>query len=350
MQPLNAARLFASALKEETAASPAAADLTEKIDASIASADRLLRALLNVSKLDAGGIEPEFTVFPLNDLFDELENEFSITAAEKGLEFRRADTSLWVRSDRGLLLSALQNLTANAVRYTDHGKVLIGARRRGVGVSVEIRDTGRGIPEDRQAEIFEEFKRLPRDVSIAGAGLGLAIVDRIARLLDMPLTLRSRLGRGSAFCFSVERAPAGALREVKKRQTAFAPLDGRRVLCVDNEASVREALQALLSRWGAEATAVHSRTAALALYKDGAPPPHLVIIDYQLDDGETGLDALDALAALWGAAPDAIMITATGSAEAAREAAAHGVPVLMKPVEPAELRALIAQTLPAAAE
>ena len=242
LQPLNAARLFASALKEETAASPAAADLTEKIDASIASADRLLRALLNVSKLDAGGIEPEYTVFPLNDLFDELENEFSLTAAEKGLEFRRADTSMWVRSDRGLLLSALQNLTANAVRYTDRGKVLVGARRRGAHASIEIRDTGRGIPEDRQAEIFEEFKRLPRDVSIAGAGLGLAIVDRIVRLLDMPLTLRSRLGRGSAFCFSLERAPAGALREVKKRQTAFAPLDGRRDLCVDNEASVREAL------------------------------------------------------------------------------------------------------------
>lgn len=350
LQPLNAARLFASALKEEAAGAAEITALTDKIDASIASADRLLRSLLNVSRLDAGGFAPELANFPLDDLFEEVENEFRMAAVQKGLEFRRAPTSIWVRSDRGLLLSALQNLVANAVRYTDAGKVLIGARREGARVLIEIRDTGRGIPEDRQKEIFEEFRRLPRDAALSGAGLGLATVERISRLLSTPLTLRSEVGRGSVFALSAERAPQGAVMEVKKDSAEPLPLMGRRVLCVDNEASVREALEALLMRWGAEVRAARSGEEALGLYADGAAPPDLVFIDYQLDEGETGFDALDRLARLWGRTPETVMITASGSGEAERLAEARGVPVLMKPVEPAELRALVAQLSAAAAE
>ena len=349
LQPLNAARLFASALKEEAAGAPEITALTDKIDASIASADRLLRSLLNVSKLDAGGFTPDMTSFPLDDLFEEVENEFRMAAVQKGLEFRRAPTSIWVRSDRGLLLSALQNLVANAVRYTDAGKVLIGARREGARVRIEIRDTGRGIPEDRQQEIFEEFKRLSRDTGVSGAGLGLATVERVARLLSMPVSLHSVVDRGSAFMLSAERVPEGASPEAKKDKGApLLPLSGRRVLCIDNEAAVREALEALLTRWGAEVALARSGEEALGLYTDGAAPPQLVFIDYQLDDGETGFDALDRLTDHWGHAPETVMITASGSGETERVADARAMPILMKPVEPAELRALIAQMAAAA--
>lgn len=350
LQPLNAARLFASALKEETAGLQAAASLTDKIDASIASADRLLRALLNVSKFDAGGVVPEVTAFPLNALFEELENEFRLAAMQKGLQLRRVDTGLWVKSDRGLLLSALQNLVSNAVRYTDAGKVLIGARRRGERILIGVFDTGRGIPEDRQADIFEEFKRLPRDTAISGAGLGLATVDRIASLLEMPLALVSSPERGSAFTLLAERADARAQPIAQTTKTGAPLLKGRKVLCIDNEASVREALEALLSRWGAQVLTASSGAAAEACYAAGAEPPQFVIIDYQLDDGETGFDALDALASLWGRVPDTIMITASSSGEAEIIAAARGVPVLTKPVEPAELRAALSQMAAKAAE
>jgi len=350
LQPLNAARLFASALKEEADGAPAITALTEKIDASIASADRLLRSLLNVSRLDAGGFTPELTRFPLNELFEELENEFRMSAVQKGLEFRRAPTSIWVRSDRGLLLSALQNLVANAVRYTDAGKVLIGARRSGSRVLIEVRDTGRGIPEDRRKEIFEEFKRLPRDAAIAGAGLGLATVERIARLLSMPIALHSAPGRGSVFALSAERAAAGRASPAAKPALAARPLKGRRVLCIDNEAAVREALEAVLTRWGAAATLARSGAEAVDLYADGTEPPHLVVIDYQLDGDETGFDALDRLSSMWGFTPDAVMITASGAGEPEKLAAARGMPLLIKPVEPAELRALIAQMGAVAAE
>ncbi|MEM8988133.1 MAG: PAS-domain containing protein [Pseudomonadota bacterium] len=348
LQPLNAARLFASALAEEAGAGSDAADLAGKIDSSIASADRLLRSLLNISKLDAGGLQPEYSDFPLQAVLDDLTNEFAMAAAEKGLRFSCASTGLWVRSDRGLLFSALQNLVSNAVRYTDEGRVLIGARRAGDTVRVEVRDTGRGVPEDRKIEIFEEFRRLDRDAEISGAGLGLATVDRIARLLSLPLALRSKVGAGSTFSLTAPRAEAAA--ESAAPPPARAPLDGLVALCIDNDQTVLESMEAALGRWGATALTARSDEDALVKYGADLPPPDLLILDYQLDRGRTGFDVLQRFDAIWPRRPFTIMITASASGAAEARAAREGVAVLAKPVEPAELRALIGQMRRQAAE
>ncbi|MEM6851389.1 MAG: PAS-domain containing protein, partial [Pseudomonadota bacterium] len=356
LQPLNAARLFASALSEEVGSDGPPAELAEKISASIASADRLLRALLNISKLDAGGIQPELGAFSLNELFEELRNEFSVIAAEEALMLRVRPTDLWVRSDRGLLMSILQNLVSNALRYTDEGGVLLACRVKDGAARIEIYDTGRGIPPEKLREVFGEFQRLPRDAARPGAGLGLAIVDRTAKLLGHPLDVVSTESRGTRFAITAPTtrpkadADAGATPLSASRRPASSLLSGRRVLCIDNERQILDALSALLIRWGAEAITATGLAEARANLGDG-PPPDLVLLDYRLDDGATGVAVYEALTADWGGArPPAILITASQSDGFQQQADEIGAPVLSKPVEPAALRALISQMLRAAAE
>ncbi len=353
LQPLNAARLFASALDEETKAAPdAARHLVHDIERSIASADRLLRALLDISKLDAGRLDPTVAPFPVADLFGEIRTEFAARAKEKGLRFRVADTPAWVRSDRGLLLSVLQNFVANAVRYTERGGVLVGARPRGPDLQIEVWDTGPGVPADARRRIFDEFERLSDSGGHErGLGLGLAIADRIARLLDHRLSLDSTVGRGSVFRVHVART--AAIQTFPARRIGRSPgvdprLNGRRVLCVDDDPQARRALMALITRWGCraeEAANVHEAVEAAR-----RTHPELVIADYQLADGETGPGACDAIAAQTGRRPALAVVSAerTGLAHAAASAA--GAPFLPKPVEPARLRALMTQMLRAAGE
>ena len=353
MQPLNAARLFTSALREAAADNGELVALTDKTDASIASADRLLRALLDISKLDAGGMRPEFTDFPLQGLFDEFTTEFALTAEKKGLAFQTVPTSMWVRSDRGLLFSALQNIISNAVRYTDKGRIVVGARRRGRRVRIDVIDTGRGVPQERQSEIFLEFKRLERDRDAGGAGLGLAMVDRIAKLLDLELNLRSADRVGSRFSLTAARAAAVARpREASAAHASRsqASLAGLSAICIDNDDSVRDGTHALLTRWGCAADCFASDRDAIAALGPDASAPDLLLLDYQLDDGRTGFDALKSLEEFWGERPLTIMITASASGAPATEAAETGIPILAKPIEPGELRALINQLRRRAAE
>ncbi|MEO1015773.1 MAG: PAS-domain containing protein [Pseudomonadota bacterium] len=355
LQPLNAARLFASALKDPRDAADGR-ELAGKIDAAIASADGLLRSLLNISKLDAGGVTPDIGPVRLADIFEALKTAFEVAAEEKGLRLHVAPTSLYVESDRGLLTSALQNLVANAVRYTDEGRVLIGARRVNGDVRIDVRDTGRGVPERKRKEIFQEFSRLERDADTGGAGLGLATVDRIARLLGHEIGLQSTEGAGSIFSLRAPRAepPASDIQQDTQPQRALRParsgLEGLTAICIDNDAAVREAMTAALSRWGVSVQAFASDVDAVEAQSPGAPPPDFLLLDYQLDHGRTGFDALDALEARWDARPVTIMITASSSGDAEAEAATRGVPIVAKPIEPAELRALIAQLRRAAAE
>ncbi|MEM9169447.1 MAG: PAS-domain containing protein [Pseudomonadota bacterium] len=349
LQPLNAARLFASALRDGPSSADDVADITAKIDASIASADRLLRALLNISKLDAGGVKPEYSNFLLSEVFDELQNEFALAAEEKGLSLHAVPTRLAIRSDRGLFFSAMQNFVANAIRYTDRGRIVLCARRDGDGIRVEVRDSGRGIPADCRTVIFREFQRLDRDLNVEGAGLGLATVDRIAKLLDLTVGVRSEVGRGSVFSLRARRA-AAAPRAAPARGGRAAGLGAISVLCIDNDPAVLDAMTAVLTRWGASvATFLDDRNAVDALDPSGEPPD-LLLLDYQLGGGRTGFDALAALQAHWGRRPVTIMITASASGAAEARAEALGVPVMRKPVEPAELRALISQLLRGAAE
>ncbi len=347
LQPLNAARLFASALAEERADEREASDLVQKIDASIASADRLLRSLLNISKLDAGGVKPELSEFPVTALFEELANEFSYAAKAKGIEFRICKTAMWIRSDRGLLFSALQNIVSNAVRYTDSGRILIGARHKGGSVRIEIHDTGRGIPASKLAEIFQEFKRLDHDGE--GVGLGLATVDRVSQLLSLNVSVRSEEQKGSMFALTAPRAATRARPDIR-----VAPMRGSlqslSVICIDNDEAVLEAMQTALSRWGADVAAFKSGEAALASLSKEAPPPDLLLLDFQLDHGRTGFEALEALERVWGERPVTIMITASVSGDVEMLAKALDIPVLQKPIEPAELRTLINQLHRQAAE
>jgi len=350
LQPLNAARLFTSALIESDRADPEIADLSLKIDASIASADRLLRSLLDISKLDAGGIRPDISAFPLDALFAQIRNDFTIAANEKSVQLEVLQTGAWVRSDRGLLLSALQNIVANAVRYTDEGRILVGVRRAGLNLRIEVYDTGRGIPDHRRREIFREFRRLDRDKDIAGAGLGLAMVDRICRLLSIDLNLRSENGRGSVFAMTVPRASAKTPNSQSTPRIIQDMMTGLDVLCIDNDKMVLAGMESVLRRWGADVRTFQSDRQAL----DGGPGavaiPDLLILDNQLDQGRTGFDALKALEDHWKCRPATIMITASLSGSAQEQAAQMGIPVLSKPVEPAELRALISRLRVRAAE
>lgn len=340
LQPLNAARLFSAALGETVQAeAPQAQSLARSIDRSIAAADSLLRALLDVSKLEAGGVTAKIETFPIDPLLRDLTAQFTPLAGVKGLQLRCVESRAWIRTDRSLLRSALQNFLANAVRYTDRGGVLIGARRRGGQVHIEVWDTGPGIPEAHRSAIFEEFRRLHRDGEETAAGLGLAIVDRIARLLKADVDLRSRVGAGSVFSITAERAS-----EVSDpgSQPSIAADHHRlrlRVLCVDNDRDILSGLEAVLSLWGAEPTCVSS--CAQAERAIGSDAFDVALIDYQLGEERDGLD----LASMWRArsAKPFALITASASSLLEEAARAHGGIVLHKPIAPGDLRNFLDQ-------
>nr|WP_312295043.1 PAS-domain containing protein [Brevundimonas diminuta] len=337
LQPLHAARLFIAALREDAdlAGSPARG-LATNADRAIDSAHRLLTALLNLSKLEAGGVQPAVAPLALGGLFDELAREFAPVARAKGLTLTVAPSSLWIASDRDLLRSMLQNLIANAIRYTDRGRVLIGARRDGEQVQILVSDTGRGIAEaDRQA-VFGEFVRLPgAPVDEPGAGLGLAIVQKLSDLLRHPLSLASRVGRGTTFRVAVPRAAARPEPEIMSDDRRL-PLAGLRVLCVDNEPAILDALTALLDRWGAQA--VTARSVAEARAADG--PFEAALVDLHLGDDEPdGLAAVDALRAQ--GVRRIALVTADTRDGLKEKAAAAGAVLLPKPVKPAALKAFL---------
>lgn len=345
LQPLNAARLFTSALAEDISGdAPSAKDMLQKIDQSIGSADTLLKALLNISKLDGDGVETRPKRFAVGELLQVLVDDFSLIAREKGLTLTYIPSSVVIRSDKALLRSVVQNFLSNAIRYTDAGRILVGCRRAGAHLRIIVCDTGLGIPEAERERIFQEFHQVKNDAAHEreGVGLGLAIVQRIARRLGHEVRLRSVAGRGSAFEILV---PLTAGVKVVEGQAKALPsqVSGLRVLCVDNDAAILSATTALLTRWGCEAMAIQTH-ADLDGFDTDRPPPDLVLLDCQLDDGASGFDYLDRLIGHWGYQPPVILMTASQGADVETLANERGVPVLAKPVPPAQLRALIRQT------
>ncbi len=300
LQPLSAARLYASSLTE--AASKAGglerADLARNVDLSLEAVEEILGALLDISRLDAGATRPEVADVPVADLMRMLEVEFAPIARSKELELRFVRTTLAIRTDRRLMRRLLQNLVSNALKYTLKGRVLVGCRRAGKAVRIEVWDTGLGIPPDRQRAVFEEFQRLDQGARVAkGLGLGLSIVERLGRVLGHPVGLNSTPGVGSVFFVIATRGEAastgvsddGALAMVLSGE----PLSGLKVLAIDNEARVLEGMRALLSRWGCSvATANGLARAREALATFGAPD--VVIADYHLDEGD-GIETIRAL-------------------------------------------------------
>ncbi|MFP5515363.1 MAG: ATP-binding protein, partial [Alphaproteobacteria bacterium] len=242
LQPLNAARLFVSALADLEQPS-GNVELVENIDVALASVEDLLSALLDISKLDAGAVTPELTDFPLRGILAPLATEYAAVAAERGIDLKVVGSGAVVRSDMRLLRRIVQNFLSNALRYVQGGRVVVGCRRTGDGIRIEVWDNGPGIPRDKIAEIFQEFRRLDTPVTKGrdrGMGLGLAIVDRVARMLDHPITVRSEPGRGSVFAVTVPRGTER--RAVRPASVAARPmtnrLAGTSVLVLDNEPAV----------------------------------------------------------------------------------------------------------------
>jgi CheY-like chemotaxis protein len=252
-------------------------------------------------------------------------------------------SSLTVRSDRRLLRRLLQNLISNAVKYTPKGRVLVGCRRRGTRLRIDVFDTGIGIPKSKRQMIFGEFKRLDEGAKVArGLGLGLSIVERIARILDHKIELSSEVGRGSHFSVRLPIAPALAAERAPRAPARPAlKLAGLHVLCVDNEPKVLDGMETLLTGWGCRVSKAPGLAGALAALA-ASDSPVGALVDYHLDRGN-GLEVIAALRARCGADMPAVLITADRDAQVRDAARAAGVSVLHKPLKPAALRALIGQ-------
>ncbi len=343
LQPLNAARLYVTSLIERNG-NREVSPLIANLDASLESVEEILGALLDISRLDAGAMKPEITAFRIDELFRQLEVEFAPLAREKGLALEFAMSSLAVRSDRRLLRRLLQNLVSNALKYTPQGRVLVGCRRRGARLRIDVYDTGIGIPSSKAKAIFREFHRLQQGAQIArGLGLGLSIVERIARVLDHRIELESAVGRGSHFSVQVPLAPAlpGDLPQRAPDRAELGELAGMTILCIDNDAKVLDGMETLLTGWGCHVLKATDLKAAQQAILDSTARPAGLLIDYHLDSGN-GLDAIVELRWRLGDLP-AILITADRSPRVRNAAHARNVRLLHKPLKPASLRALLAQ-------
>jgi Na+/proline symporter/CheY-like chemotaxis protein/PAS domain-containing protein/two-component sensor histidine kinase len=347
LQPLHAARLFTAAMIDRDPGN----DLGGKIDASLGAVESLLDALLDISKLDAGAFKPETRPFALQPLFDSLATAFAPVAQRRGVELAVAPTRAFVSTDPAFLRRILQNLLSNALRYgRAEGRpqrVLLGCRREGGRLRIEVKDNGPGIASDKQAVIFEEFVRLqPEDErprGERGLGLGLAIVERIARMLDLPVRLASAPRQGSTFSVVVPRAAAVVAAAVAPAEPhpTLSLEAGSFVLCIDNEARVREAMATLLAGWGCDVATAASQAEALERVAAAGRLPDLVLADLHLDQGPDGLEVVALLRRTWGRAVPAALVTADRDPTLRLRARAERVELLHKPVKPAALRALL---------
>lgn len=349
LQPLNAARLFVAALGETTQ-SERNRSLIDNIDNAFASVEDLLSDLLEISKLDAGVQRVDLVDVPLHSLLASLAAEFKPLADEKGLAFETAETDALLRTDRQLIGRVLRNLIGNAIRYTEGGAVRIEVEPLGATCRIAVVDSGCGIPPDRQDEIFEEFKRFDHEGADAarGFGLGLAIVQRIARLLDYPIELQSSVGEGSRFSIMVPHSErtGGKVAVGRKMTNGRDEKDeGGIVLVIENEATIRAGMTALLEGWGCRAVTAATASGGMDALDACGLAPDLVIADYHLDGGVTGTDAVAEIRSARGGTIPAMIITADRSPEVQDAIAAKGLSLLTKPVKPAKLRALIRHLL-----
>ena len=346
-QPLHALGLFVAQLQASIDA-PDRGRIVERIGAAVAAMNELFGALLDISKLDAGVLDPNITEFPVAHLLQRLETTFAGAAHEKGVSLRVVPSEAWVRSDFILLERILLNLLSNAIRYTSRGGAVVGCRRRGRSLRIEVYDTGVGIPTDQRQRIFAEFYRLGYGHdNRAGLGLGLAIVDRLCRLLDHPIELASTPGKGSRFAVSVPLAQSGseiAAPSISPPTHADA-LTGKLVVVIDDDALVLESMSGLLKGWDCRVVAAPCFSAALAGAQACDRRPDLIISDYHLSDGMSGIDAIERLRRALRAKVPAFLISGDINAERVRETRERGYHLLHKPVSPIALRAILNKLL-----
>jgi PAS domain S-box-containing protein len=344
LQPLNAARLFASALESRARTHPEYRELASRIDSSMRAAEELLKDLLDIARLDIGGLRPDITEFSIAELLHDLHNQFAPLALSRRLRLKVVGCREVVHSDRVLLRRILQNYLSNALRYCERGGVLVGCRRRGEELEICVCDTGPGIASHERERLYVEFSRLSQGSPWGekGLGLGLSICDRLARLLGYTLTLRSQLGRGSVFGVRVPR-----ITRARRLERAVLPgnvphpsgLHAFRVLIVDNDPTILDAMQALLEQWGVRVRKAQGSREALQEF--ASQTIDAVLADHHLEDGGNGLGLIRKIRELHGAHFPGALVTADHDTKLTQVARRAGIPVLHKPVRPAALRALL---------
>jgi CheY-like chemotaxis protein len=290
-------------------------------------------------------LKPELSNFRIDELMRQLDVEFAPLAREKGLELTFVTSAHAVRSDRRLLRRLLQNLVSNAIKYTTQGRVLVGCRVRDTRLRIDVYDTGLGIPQSKRRAVFREFHRLDQGARAArGLGLGLSIVERIGRVLDHPIELQSKHGRGSHFSVTVPLAPS-LPRDVPARapkRIDGSQIAGMLVVCIDNEPKILDGMETLLGGWGCGVLKAPDLKSALAAVSESKSAPDGLLVDYHLDSGN-GIEAITALRWRLSQSLPAILITADRSPHVRIEARERDIQVLNKPLKPAALRALLAQ-------
>ncbi len=342
LQPLNAARLYTATLIERAGESDAGT-LAHSIEASLNAVEEIMSALLDISRIDSGALSPQPSPFRLSELIEKIAVEFAPLADEKEVALGLVGSSAVATADRALVARIVQNLVSNAIKYTrPGGRVLVGVRRRGGRVRLDVIDTGIGFNRDQHALLFAEFSRLEQGARMAqGLGLGLSIVERLVAAMGLTLELASVEGRGSRFSLYLPRGKIERAATVGGvRGEATASLQGLRILCVDNERAVLDAMEGLLSGWGCD---VRSARSLKDIDKEGTLVgwlPDLVLMDYHLDQ-TSGLDAVEWLRHNVGGHLPAALVTADRTAAVRALAEDRGVPVITKPVKPGALRAAI---------
>ena len=339
LQPLSAAKLYVASLGGVNG-DPKTVQIATKAESALASVEQILEALLDISKLDSGRASVHITAVSLNNLFNQLGDALGPVALAKGLDLRIVPTQAMVTSDVTYLRRILQNLMSNAIRYTEAGRILVGTRRRGDHVRIEVWDTGVGIAEDQKDMVFQEFHRLNADASAAeGMGLGLAIVERACGLLNHPVTLESQPGKGTRFTVQV---PLARSARTKEDNPAARPTDQRDRLCntlallIENDETLRKALMMTMENWGVHVLECASEEDARDLLGELGISPDVIIADYQLENGRLGTDAARNLIETFGAKAVCI-ISANRSPKLSEICSTSGFELIQKPIDTQKL-------------
>jgi len=346
MQPLEAARLFTSALVDQQNLNAMQAQQVDNIDRSLKVASDLLSDLGEIARIESGNIKPQIETFMVNELFDNLAQEFSASAIEAEVDFRVVSRSAWIKSDKRLLRRVLQNLIGNAFRYAFSGKVLLGARIVNNEVNIQVLDNGPGIPQDKQALVFEQFTQLGTTSRQAnqGLGLGLNITQSLAQLLGHTLKLKSKENQGCKFTLSVEQAVARTVERESSPviNTGFKDVT---VLCIDNDPAVLSGMVALLEAWHCNVLTADSYASAQQVFVEESESIQIILVDYQLNNNEDGLTLISLLREHCKYYLPAILITATTEADIDEKTAKADVGFMRKLVKPAALRAMMSAKL-----
>ena len=344
-QPLSSALLFLESI-DSSALGSRDRDYLHKAQVALASVSNLLGTLLDVARLDSGAIEPQYASFPVAAVLDRIVPEFEGVARAAGIELKFVPSTAWVRSDMHLLETVLRNLISNAIRYTPRGCVLIGCRRRRDGLEIRVHDTGIGIGAEHLDAIFGAYYQVPGDgrERASGIGLGLSIVDRIAKLLSLERTVRSTPGRGSMFAVRVPygRAPARLARAARGAAAGgrprYRPLA---IAVIDDDPDVRLGIAAILSKWGHRPVAAANATDAVVQFIGGDLSPDLVISDFHLAGGVKGDAAIEEVRREFDRVPPAVVMTSDPDPALRAALEARGLTLLAKPLNLAKLRAMI---------